>query len=216
MSPTQNNRLTWLVKRALDLVRLFVFAGAVVWPIVVLVVGLGISPEAESRHTDISAHLSFRLNAEQAVDTASARVDQGQLLISGNGDLWLNNTKSRLAWWVSGALTYIQILFALYGVVLMRRLFSSLVDGETFSDANAELIQKFGWLVLAFHIVAPALQYFGSRVMLKDIAYDVPGIELFPSFQFSIGGLLTGFAILVLAGVLREANAMHREQALTI
>jgi len=98
----------------------------------------------------------------------------------------------------------------------MRRLFSSLLDGETFSDANAELVQKFGWLVLAFQIVAPALQYFGSRVMLKDIAYDVPGIELFPSFQISVAGLLTGLAILVLAGVLREANAIHRDQALTI
>ena len=216
MSPTQKNRLTWLVKRALDLGRLFVFAGAVVWPIVVLVVGLGISSEADSRHTDISAYLSLRVNAVEAVDTASARVDQGQLLISGNGDLWLNNTKSSLAWWVSGALTWVQVLFALYGVILMRRLFSSLLDGETFSDANAQLIQKFGWLVLAFNIVAPALQYFGGLVMLKDIAYDVPGIELFPSMQFSIGGLLTGLAILVLAGVLREANALHRDQALTI
>ena len=216
MSPTQKNRLTWLVKRALDLGRLFAFAGAVIWPIVVLVVGLGISPEAESRHTDISAYLSFRFNAVEAVDTASARVDQGQQLINGNGNLWLNNTKSHLGWWVSGALTYVQVLFSLYGVILMRRLFSSLAAGETFSDANAKLIQKFGGLVLAFHIVTPALQYFGSLVMLKDIAYDVPGIELFPSFQFSVGGLLTGLAILVLAGVLREANAMHREQALTI
>ena len=216
MSPTQKYRPTWLVKRALDLGRLVVFAGAIVWPIVVLVVGLGISPEADSRHTDISAYLSFKINAVEAVDTASARVDQGQLLINGNGNLWLNNTKSSFAWWVSGAISYVQILFTLYGVILMRRLFSSLLDGETFSDANAELIQKFGWLVLAFHIAAPALQYFGGLVMLKDIAYDVPGIELFPSFQFSVGGLLTGLAILVLAGVLREANALHREQALTI
>jgi hypothetical protein len=216
MSPTQKNRLTRLVKRALDLMRLFVFAGAVVWPIVVLVVGLGIPPEAESRHTDISAYLNFRLNAVEAVDTASARVDQGQTLINGNGNLWLNNTKSSLAWWVSGAITYVQVLFALYGVILMRRLFTSLVDGKTFSDANAELIQKFGWLVLVFQIVAPALRYVGGLVILKDIAYDVPGIELFPSFQFSVGGLLTGLAILVLAGVLREASALHREQALTI
>ena len=216
MSPTQKNRLTWLVKRALDLGRLFVLAGAVVWPIVVLVIGLGISPEADSRHTDISAYLSFKINAVETVDTASARVDQGQLLISGNGNLWLNNTKSNLAWWVSGVLTWVQVLFALYGVMLMRRLFSSLVEGETFSDANAALIQKFGWLVLTFQFVVPALQYFGGRVMLNDIAYDVPGIELFPTFPFSVGGLLTGAAILVLAGVLREANALHREQALTI
>ena len=216
MSPTQKNRLTWLVKRALDLGRLFVLAGAVVWPIVVLVIGLGISPEADSRHTDISAYLSFKINAVETVDTASARVDQGQLLISGNGNLWLNNTKSNLAWWVSGALTWVQVLFALFGVMLMRRLFSSLMEGETFSDANAALIQKFGWLVLTFQFVVPALQYFGGRVMLNDIAYDVPGIELFPTFPFSVGGLLTGAAILVLAGVLREANALHREQALTI
>ena len=216
MPSNQPNRLTHLVKRALDLLRAFMVIVAIAWPVVVLVVGLGISPDPDARHTDINALLNFRILAQEAIDTAAVRVDAGQVLVSGNGDLKLNNTKSNLAWWVTGVSTEILLLLALYGVLVARKLFTSLERGDTFSDRNADLVRHLGWVVIAWHVVAPLLVYFGGLIVLDDLAYDVPGIELYPNISLNLGGLLIGAAILVLAGVLREAAALHEDQALTI
>ena len=98
----------------------------------------------------------------------------------------------------------------------MRNLFSSLVEGSTFTDENAERIRTLGYIFIAWNIIDPLLQYFGNRAMLQDIAFNTPGIQLYPGFTFNIGGLFAGFAIIVLAGVLREAASIHQDQSLTI
>jgi hypothetical protein len=216
MSSNEPNRLTHLVKRALDLLRIFMLVVAIAWPVVVLVVGLGISTEPDDRHTDIYSFLNFRVLAQEAIDTPAVRVDAGQVLVSGDGSLKLNNTKSNLAWWVTGASTEILLLIAFYGVLIARKLFTSLARGDTFSNSNANHVRHLGWVVVAWQVVAPLLVYFGGVLVLNDLAYDVPGIELYPDISVNLGGMLIGAAILVLAGVLREAAAMHEDQALTI
>jgi hypothetical protein len=98
----------------------------------------------------------------------------------------------------------------------MRKLFASLVEGNTFTEENSERLRKVGFTFIGWHLVSPLLQYFGSRIMLNDIAFNVPGIQLFPAFELNIGWLFAGFAIIVLSGILREAANLHREQSLTI
>ena len=98
----------------------------------------------------------------------------------------------------------------------MRKLFISLAEGATFTPENVERIRKVGYVFIGFHISSPLLQYFGSRITLQDIAFNVPGIHLYPAFELNIGGIFDGLAIIVLSGVLREAVSMHQEQSLTI
>ncbi|MEE4175335.1 MAG: DUF2975 domain-containing protein [Xanthomonadales bacterium] len=215
--PSDNpNRLTRLVKRALDLLQYLFLALAIAWPLAVLIIGLGISEDPDARHTDVHAFLNFRILAQEPVDTAAVHVESDQVLLSGNGNLKLNNTKSKLAWWVSGATTEILLLVVLYGVLVARKLFSSLVRGNAFSEGNADRVRRIGWVVVVWNLVAPLLVYLGGLLVLNDVAYDVQGIELYPDISLNLGGLLIGAAILVLAGVWREAAALHEDQALTI
>lgn len=216
MSPTQQNKLTILVKRFLDVLRILFLAVAVVWPITVMVVGLNIPSDPEQRHTDVNVLLNFRINAEASTELATSPGNEGELLLRGRGDVILNNTRGQLSWYVSGAITEVLLFIFLYGLLATRKLFISLAAGNTFTQENVERIRKIGYVFIGFHIVTPLLQYFGSRIMLEDIAFNVPGIHLYPAFEFNIGGVFAGLAIIVLSGVLREAVSMHQEQSLTI
>ena len=216
MSPTQQNKLTILVKRFLDVLRILFLAVAIVWPITVLVVGLTIPSEPEQRLTDVNVFLSFRINSEASTELAKPPGNEGAQLLKGRGDVKINNTRGRLSWYLSGAISEVLLFIFLYGLLAMRKLFISLAEGDTFTQENTERIRRVGYVFIGFHIVNPLLQYFGSRMTLEDIAFNVPGIHLYPAFELNIGGVFAGFAIIVLSGVLREAVSMHQEQSLTI
>lgn len=216
MSPTQQNKLTIVVKRFLG-VLWFLFLGvAVIWPITVIVVGLSIPSDPEQRHTDVNFYFNFRVNSELSTELATAPENAAELLLSGHGDVLLNNTHGQLSWYLAGAISEVLLFIFLYGLLAMRKLFISLAEGNTFTQENTERIRKIGYVFIGFHIINPVLQYFGGRIILHDIAFNPPGIELYPGFEFNLGGLFAGLAIIVLSGVLREAVSIHQEQALTI
>jgi hypothetical protein len=216
MTATEQNKLTVLVKRFLDFIWYLFLVVAVVWPLTVIIIGLSIPSEPEQRHTDINIFSSFRVNAEASTEQATSSDKGGELILSGRGDVRLNNTKSSLSWYLSGAISQVLLLIFLYGLLAMRKLFTSLADGSKFTQKNAERIRKVGYVFIGWHIISPLLQYFGGRIMLHDIAFNVPAIQLYPGFELNIGGIFAGFAIIVLSGVLREAASIHQEQSLTI
>ncbi len=216
MSPTRQSKLTVLVKRFLDFIRILFLAVAVIWPVTVIVVGLSIAEDPGQRHTDVSAFLKFRIHSDVSPEQATLPDKSNNLIMKGRGDLTLNNTQSRLGWYVTGAISEILLIIFLFGLLIMRKLFASLLEGETFTEENAERIRKIGYVFITWHLVSPVLQYLGSRVMLEDVAFSVPGIQLYPGFEINIGGLFAGFAIIVLSGVLREAADIHQDQSLTI
>lgn len=216
MSPAQQNKLTILVKRFLDVLWFLFLSIAVIWPITVMVVGLSIPSDPEQRHTDVNFYFNFRVNSELSTELATAPENVAELLLSGHGDVLLNNTHGQLSWYLAGAISEILLFIFLYGLLAMRKLFISLAEGNTFTRENTERIKKIGYVFIGFNIISPVLQYFGGRIILHDIAFNAPGIELYPGFEFNLGGLFAGLAIIVLSGVLREAVSIHQEQALTI
>ena len=119
---------------------------AVIWPIVVMVIGLSIPSDPEQRHTDVNSFLSFRINSVASTDLDGNATNEGELLLSGRGDLRLNNTDSRLGWYISGAISEVLLLIFLYGLLTMRKLFAALLEGSTFTQGNAERISKIGYV----------------------------------------------------------------------
>ena len=216
MSPTQKNKLTILVKRFLDVLRILFMAVAIVWPIAVLVVGLTIPSDPEQRQTDVNVFLNFHINSETSTELVTPPGIEGEPLLKGRGDVKINNTRGQLSWYLSGAISEVLLFIFLYGLLTMRKLFISLAEGATFTPENVERIRTVGYVFIVYHIVSPLLQYFGSRITLQDIAFNVPGIHLYPAFELNIGGVFAGLAIIVLSGVIREAVSMHQEQSLTI
>ncbi len=130
MSPTQQNKLTVLVKRFLPVVWFLFLGVAVIWPITVLVVGISIPSDPQLRHTDVNALLNFRIISEVLTELATTLASEGEILLKGSGDLQLNNTSSRLGWYVSGADSEVLLFIFLYGLLAMRKLFAALKERE--------------------------------------------------------------------------------------
>ena len=55
-----------------------------------------------------------------------------------------------------------------------------------------------------------------GAAVLEDIQFEVPDVELSAAFDVYPGFLVSGLAIIVFSGVLRETKAIHDEQELTI
>ncbi|MCW8926886.1 MAG: DUF2975 domain-containing protein [Xanthomonadales bacterium] len=216
MNTARQKKLTILVKHFFNLTwYLFIFF-AIAWPVMVMVVGLSISADPEKRHADISVYSGFKINTDVSTGLANSTPEATSLLLSGHGDLKIENTRSRLSWYLFGTISQVMLFIFLLGLWQMRRLFSSLAVGNTFTERNVQHVRVLGYVVIAWNIILPALQYFGGRLMLSDIAFDIPGIQLYPSFELDIGGVFVGLAILVLSGVLHEAVNIKKDQVLTI
>jgi len=211
MNTTEQYKLARLVKRILDVIWYLLISAAVVWLITVIVVGINIPSEPEQRTTDINAFFGFKFNPE--VTSESSAWDA---LISGHSEIKINNTAGLLAWYLAGIIDAFMAAIFLYGLLHLRRLFASLSEGESFAQENAERLKKIGFAFIGWHLIYPLMQYFGGRFMLKEIALNVQGLQLYASFEFNLGGIIAGLAIIVLAGILREAASIQQEQLLTI
>ena len=167
MSPTQQNKLTGLVKRFLDVMRILFLAVAIIWPITVLVVGLNIPSDPEQRHTDVNFYLNFRIDSDVSREAATATSSEGMELMKGHGDVKLNNTQSVMSWYLSGAISQVLLFIFLYGLLTMRKLFVSLADGNTFTRENAERLRRIGYVFIGWNVVSPLLQYFWKPLYVE-------------------------------------------------
>jgi len=213
---TTENRLAGSVKRFLDIIWYVLIFTAVVWPIAVIIIGLSMPSDPAERHADIDTFLSFKIYSDVSTELATQSENAAELLIRGKGMVQLNNTPSLLAWYLSGSITEIMGFIFLFGLLQMRRLFASVIKGEPFARENAGRIKTIGYVFIGWHIIYPLLQYFGGRMMLNDIGFNVQGIQLYPAFELNVAGVFAGFAIIVLSGILREAARIHHEQSLTV
>ena len=130
MSPTKQNKLTLLVKRFIDLTWYLLLFAAIIWPLTVVVVGLSISSDPELRHADVNVFLSFKVNSDISNQLENPGPGESELLMSGRGDLRLNNTRSRLSWYLSGVISEVMLFVFMFGLLALRKLFSSLLDGN--------------------------------------------------------------------------------------
>jgi uncharacterized membrane protein len=208
-------KLTVLIKRFLDLAWYVQIAGLIIWPIVILVIGLSIPDNIEERHTDVNFYLGFTVLSE-AAQVSEFSQESGTELITGRGNIKLNNTKSALAWYMSEGCRILIALVYLLGLFYLRKLFINLSKNNVFSKENGQYIEKIAYIFIACNILQSILIYIIGLVVLNDVGLYSNTVELHPVFDINITGIVTGLAILVCAAVMKEAANIHEEQSLTI
>ena len=210
-----HNPLTRIVKRILDVFRIVAFISLILWPLFVVAVTIGHYSHPDTWGVDIGVFSRFiiDLNAIAGDLTDSAGVRDP--LITGQAMLSID-TSSLHALYLFTAVTEVGGIVGLYVLIQLRALFGSLVSGVSFTPENSVRIKKIGFVVIAWTVVSPLLQYFGGRAILAEYSLNVPGIQLSPAFELNGLGILIGLAMIVLSGILNEATSMHKFQQLTI
>jgi hypothetical protein len=215
MSTAAKNPLTRVVKRILDFLRVVAFISLIAWPLAVIVLAVSQHSNAETWGVDISFFSGFQVDLSEFAGglAESAGVRDPAL----NGKAVINiDTSSLNALYIFTAMTEIAGIVGLYVLLQFRALFASLVNGFSFAPENSGRIRKIGLVVIAWSLIHPLLQYFGGQFILAEYALNVTAIQLHPAFELNGLGILTGFAMIVLSGVLNEAAAIHETQELTI
>ena len=103
---------------------------------------------------------------------------------------------------------------ALWVISQLRRIFRSLSRGEIFLPENARRTRWVGVAVIGSEFARSALLLFSGYYTSQHFTAD--GMRFVVAADISGVTILSGFALLVIAEVYREAIRLHDEQSLTI
>ena len=215
MSIATHNPLTKVVKRVLDVFRILAIASLILWPLFVLVMIIGQNSSPETWGVDIGVFSRFTIDLGAISDSVAVSSGVRDPVITGLAELSID-TSSLPALYLFTAILEIGGLVGLYVLIQLRALFASLVSGTSFTPENSGRIKNIGFVVIAWSLINPLLQYFGGGAILAEYSLNVPGIELSPAFELNGMTIFIGLAMIVLSSVLNEATDMHEAQKLTI
>jgi hypothetical protein len=110
---------------------------------------------------------------------------------------------------VKGALT-IYVLFQL------RNILASYCNGDSFSSGNSLRLDRIGKVLVFAYCFGPFWHFFLSGSVINGISFSSEAISVTTSTSGSLLGVFVGIGLLILAGVIREAEQIRKEQRLTI
>lgn len=207
MASLADSRLVRVIKRVLDVIAAFAIAALVAVPIVALLAGLEVFDSEGGRpvETWVRTHVAEAPAAADSAGSVLRTQGKSTLQVSGNR-----------AFIMSLAVTEVLGLIGIAGLLRFRSLFASLANGDPFNANNARYLAATGYALVLWHVLAPPLRYLAGRVALSD-AHPLPqGVTLYPALQVSVGGLIAGFAVIVMARVLQDAIQLKQDHALTV
>jgi len=119
-----------------------------------------------------------------------------------------------------GFLSFTVLLMALllggglWMISQLRHIFGSLSRGQIFLPENARRTRWVGVAVICGELARNAVVFFSGYYTSRHFTAD--GMRFVAATDISGMTILTGFALIVIAEVLREAARLHDEQSLTI
>ena len=186
--------------------------------------------EGAFHHSDTQTERPAREESVQAMEDAPAATAEGSAAILTNpwgnvsvapgftltraqGQLLIRppNMSTGALYW-----SFTLLLFGAlaYGLLLLRRILSTTVEGFPFHPGNPRRLNHLGWIVVATSLFATASQFLFGRWALSHVGdSDIP---LSPSLVFYEEWLTCGLLVLVLAAIWKEAVRISEEQSLTV
>jgi hypothetical protein len=175
---------------------------------------LALAPWVDPPRIEVSLELpvAFRVEAEPRHLSASPSGVEHVHLEKARGSL-VFSPQSRL---VAEAAVLLIVLLALVMWVLgqLRAVFRTLRAGKPFVAANATRIRRIAYAVILGEFLRSAFVYLGTHYAMTH--FLIQGLRLETRWDLSIGAIIAGLIILVIAEVFREGTRLDEEQSLTV
>ncbi len=99
---------------------------------------------------------------------------------------------------------------AVYFLVLLRRIVSSVGEGDPFAPVNADRLSRMGWVALAGQIAALPIGAVVAWIAVQ-VGDQVENIHIDEEMGVSLSGLLLILVLFILARVFRHGAAMRED-----
>lgn len=105
------------------------------------------------------------------------------------------------------------VLAEMYLMYLLMSLFRQYAKGEVFSFTAINIITRIGYTLLALPLIGRLSDLANSYLLTLDSPkhYLVFGIT-----SYDLQSIVTGFLVIIISWIMREAKRLHEEQQLTI
>jgi hypothetical protein len=134
-------------------------------------------------------------------------------LVHARGELRFSETALTplLVYWVHQLVLFGALIC---GLILLRRILATAVEGRPFDPSNPLRLNRLGWLVVVTGLLVPVSQFFFGGWALTR--YQVTGIALSPSMEIYEEWVFAGLLVLILAAIWKEAVRMAEDLSLTV
>ena len=134
-------------------------------------------------------------------------------LTNGEGRLHIENSEYNFIYFRL-IIAFIDTLFYILIVFLLRKIFYSLKTGEFFVKQNGIYIKKIAYAVLGLTLIPAFLNYL-INIYIKQ-SLSIEGIIFKANFEFDYGTVFLALLIFVIAEVFIKGTELKEDQDLTI
>lgn len=194
------------------------------WLGVLVVVGLVgwllVSPVAMGAY-GLTPELGVDVSVSQGLTSGDTTLPASGDMLAGPARLEWRAERAHLeaetvSWWfqlLSIGLMLPIVAGVLWGIGTLRSFLSDVRAGRVFTDANARRFYRLAWLVVGLGVAGPLVDYARGWTYLELAGVSGP---VGPAASWSLGPLLLGALLLVLAASWRYGVELQRELDLTV
>ena len=164
----------------------------------------------------LTGHEVYEITVPVAVNEDALLISEGidaPTLEDAKGELRFSPTGfgSKAAFWI---LSVVLFGAGIYGLLLMRKILATTVQGFPFHTDNPKRLNRLGWVIVGTSLFAGTCQFFFGRWALSLSRHTDLGLS--PTWEGYGDWVIGGLMVLVLASVWRLAAQMAEDQSLTV
>jgi hypothetical protein len=134
-------------------------------------------------------------------------------LVDATGELRFSSPKllPSLAYWCHGVVGFGLLIC---GLLLLRRILATTVEGHPFHKENARRLNRLGWIIVLGAAIASVSQFFFGAWAINQV--EPTRVPIIASLDIKAEWIACGLLVLLLAAIWKEAVRIAEDQALTV
>ena len=170
----------------------------------------GVSPESHNNWT-LTIPVSVAIEGGR-ITAPTIGIERADLL-DVRGSLRFPLQRGRV--FVVNSLVLVLVMgVGLWLITELQRILRTVRDGKPFAPSNARRVRRIAWVLIAGEFVRAAIVYLENSYAATHFTSE--GFRFIARPDFSVGAIIEGLIILVIAEVFRAGTRLDEDQSLTV